>query len=288
MGFPASGRRVVWRDMVATRFRVVPSLVRVSWKANRPMRSFTARVVVVLALAACTREADRPVSGEILVAAAADLALAMPELTDAFHEQTGLNVIATLGSTGQLAQQIEAGAPIDVFLAADRIWVDRLQRADRLEDGTRAVYAYGVLVYMSQDETIVRSGLEGIRSSAVRRLAIANPEHAPYGRAAKQVLESVGMWADLDAKIVLAENARQTVQFVETKAVDAAIAPLSLMTDGRGYWTPISDSLHEPIEQTLAIPRSSAHKAEARRFAAFITSQEGQAILVRYRFVLPE
>ena len=164
MGFPASGRRVVWRDMVATRFRVVPSLVRAS-KANRPMRSFTARVVVVLALAACTREADRPVSGEILVAAAADLALAMPELTDAFHEQTGLNVIATLGSTGQLAQQIEAGAPIDVFLAADRIWVDRLQRADLLEDGTRAVYAYGVLVYMSRDETIVRSGLEGIRSA---------------------------------------------------------------------------------------------------------------------------
>jgi molybdate transport system substrate-binding protein len=244
-----------------------------------------AAAMLSLACAAC---APAPVeSPAILVAAASDLAAAMPELVRAFEETHDARVTATLGSTGQLAMQVLQGAPVDVFLSADAGWVDRLAAAGRLEPETRRVYAHGVLVLLVPGAAAPPAGVQELRQPRYARIALANPEHAPYGRAARQALERAGILDDVGARLVLAENVRQTVQFAETRAVDVSISALSLMDERRHRWRVVPAELHDPLTQTVAVVTGSRDPAAARQFAAFMTGERARSILRQYRFMLP-
>ncbi|MBR9990653.1 MAG: molybdate ABC transporter substrate-binding protein [Gemmatimonadetes bacterium] len=224
---------------------------------------------------------------EILVAAASDLAGAMPELAAAFEAESGVRVVATLGSSGQLAQQTLQGAPVDVFLSADAGWVDRLERAGRLADGTRAVYAMGVLVLLAGRDTSPPSAVEELARDQYSRIALANPEHAPYGIAARQALESAGIHETVQSRLILAENVRQAVQFAETRSVDVSLAALSLMDSVRHRWVRVPMDLHEPLAQTAAVIADRPHTDAARAFVVFLLGPRGREILLRYQFVLP-
>ena len=118
-------------------------------------------------------------------------------------------------------------------------------------------------------------------------MAIANPEHAPYGQAAREALQSVGVWEQVSPKLVFGENVRQTLQYAETGNVDAAIVALSLSINSKGRWVLISEKLHKPLNQALGVIRGTRHEAEAFRFASFVNSPQGRPIMRKYGFILP-
>jgi len=226
----------------------------------------------------------------LTVAAAADLTPAFQELGGLFTNQTGISVVFTFGSTGQLTQQIEQGAPVDVFAAANRSYIDELDSAGLLITDTVALYAQGrITLWTRADSPLTFSRIDDLTQDGVSRIAIANPEHAPYGVAAREALESAGLWEAVQSKLILGENIAQTMQYAETGNVDVAIVALSLSiaAGDEGRYVLIPAELHNPLDQALAVIGSTAHKAEARQFAAFVNSQAGREVMRRYGFVLP-
>jgi molybdate transport system substrate-binding protein len=248
---------------------------------------FVACAMLLLALAACDgRSAQRQ---ELLVGAASDLALAMPILAAAFEEETGIRMNVTLGSSGQLAQQVLQGAPIDVFMSADRLWVERLAEGGRTTDEHRAVYARGLLALVTSAHRPRRfESIDELAGADVRRVAIANPDHAPYGRAAREALQAAGAWETLGDRLVIAENVRQTLQFTGTGNVDAAIAALPLMGDDDSYWVEVPEALHTPLVQEAAAVLGRPMEPAAVEFLRFLTGPRGREILQRHRFILPD
>jgi len=253
-------------------------------RAGNPRRAFL--LLCGLALAAgCDRREGR---ADLLLAAAADLAPALPALAAAFESETGIRVTVTIGASGALAQQILHGAPVDVFASADRARIDEIARAGRVVQGTAAVYAYGRLALVTAGGVHVTS-IHDLAGPDVRRIAIANPESAPYGLAAQTALQRAGLWDSMQARIVIAENVRQTIQYVESGGVDVALTSLSLVrSDGRGRLLIVPDSLHEPLEQVLAVIAGRPHEREARALARFLTHGGGREILRGHGFALPD
>ncbi len=224
----------------------------------------------------------------LTISAAADLAPAFEEIGKEFTKQTAINVIFNFGSTGQLAQQIEQGAPVGLFAAANVAFVDQLEQQGLILPDTKAVYARGrITLWTRADNQLHVERIEDLAQPQVQRIAIANPDHAPYGIAARQALQSAGVWEAVQPKLVLAENIRQTLQYAETGDVDAAIVALSLSNLSAGRWALIPQELHQPIDQALAVIASTQHEQEARQFAAFVTGAEGRSILQKYGFTLP-
>ncbi|HEV2132118.1 MAG TPA: molybdate ABC transporter substrate-binding protein [Longimicrobiaceae bacterium] len=254
------------------------------------MRLFSRVPLLVLCLLAlptgCGFRSSAP--PEIVVAAASDLTFAFRELGERFEEETGTRVVFTFGSSGQLAQQILHGAPVDLFASANLRFVDELQGAGRLVPGTRAVYARGYLVLWTRADAIrVPERTEELAQPEFRRIAIANPQHAPYGVAAREALQSARLWEALQPRLVYGENIRQTLQFAESGNADVAIVALALALATEGRWTQVPEQLHQPLDQALAVVRGSANEAAARRFAALVTGEEGRAVLRRYGFGIP-
>jgi molybdate transport system substrate-binding protein len=198
-----------------------------------------------------------------------------------------VRVAVTLGSSGQLAQQTLQGAPVDVFLSADEVWVGRLEDAGRLVAGSRAVYANGVLVLLAGRLTTPPSSVTELAGAQYSRIALANPEHAPYGIAARQALESAGIHETVRSRLILAENVRQAVQFAETRSVDVSLAALALMDSTRHRWTRLPADLHKPLGQTAAVIAGRPHTDAAQAFVAFLLGPTGREILGRHHFVLP-
>lgn len=227
---------------------------------------------------------------EVLIAAAADLQFALPELIREFELQTGHTATVTLGGTGSLAAQIENGAPADLFFAADRSFIERLDQKGFVFEGTRAVYAGGYLVIApSPHAAFEPRSLSDLARPEVRTIAIANPDFAPYGRAAKQALESAGVWLQVQPKLVLAENIAQTFQFAQTGNADAAIVALSLALGVPGTrYTPIDERLHEPIVQEAAVVKNGKHPVQARQFLTFMSTPTARQIMKKYGFALPD
>jgi molybdate transport system substrate-binding protein len=221
----------------------------------------------------------------LTVSAAADLGPAFREIGSLFEEQTGIKTNFNVGSSGQLAQQIELGAPVDLFAAADVLRIDALEAKGRILPDTRKVYALGRIALWTRADSPLRiEHLEDLLRPEVRRIAIANPDHAPYGLAARQAMQSAGIWERLQDRLVLAENAQQTLQYAQTGNVDAAIVPLSLSNQGGGRWVLVPADLHRPIIQALAVIKGSAHEREARSFADFVTGPQGREVLAKYGF----
>lgn len=243
-----------------------------------------------LLLAACSLLAGacRVAAPSLTVSAASDLAPAFSEIGALFTERTGTAVVFNFGSTGQLAQQIEQGAPVDLFAAASASYVDPLESRGRILAGSRQIYAIGRLtVWTRADSPHQVSRIDDLARPEIRRIVIANPEHAPYGMAARQALESTGLWETLRPRLVFAENIRQAHQIAETGDVDAAILALSLSIGSNGRWRLVPEQLHKPLFQSLAIIQGTKREAEARSFVTFVNGTEGRAVMRRYGFVLP-
>lgn len=212
-------------------------------------------------------------AADLLVAGASDLAPLTTPLDQEFERLFHTRVRFTLASSGSLARQVENGAPFDVFLSADERTVKELAAAGHLEPDV-IIYATGRLGLWSKDGR-VRS-LEDLKKPGVIHLAIANPEHAPYGIAARKALEAQGMWREVQPKIVYGENVRQAMEFAESGNADAVITSWTLLI-GRGVLLPAE--WHDPIRQAGGVVKSSAQGGVARQFLKFLTSAEGRKIL---------
>lgn len=241
-------------------------------------------------LAACTPTAEPPATVTLTISAAADLTPAFQELGAQFTQETGIHLAFNFGSTGQLAQQIEQGAPVDVFAAANRAFVDDLSAAELVLPDTIALYARGRLTLWTRaDSPLTFETIQDVAQAGVQRVAIANPEHAPYGVAARETLQAAGLWEAVQPRLILGENIAQALQYAATGNVDVALVALSLSiaAGDEGRWTLLPEDLHNPIDQALAVVSRTAHPDEARQFAAYVNSQAGREVMRRYGFVLP-
>ena len=240
--------------------------------------------VTVFAPTACKQ--SQP-DGVIKISAASDLAVAFEEVGKAFTAKTGRKVQIDYGSTGQFSQQIIAGAPVDLFASADRKNVDKVVAAGKCDGATAAQYGVGRLVLWVKTGA-APTGLAGLTDPAFKRIAIANPDHAPYGMAARDALQKAGLWDSLQSRIVIGENIRATMQFAQTGNAEVAISALSLaLASKEGTYVEIPAAAHAVIDQTLVVCGKGAGVAGAKAFAAYVASTEGKAIMARFGFVAP-
>ncbi len=240
-----------------------------------------ALVLVASASGGCSGAPSR----ELVVSAASDLTGAMQELSASFSDDTGVKLVFNFGSSGQLAQQIEQGAPVDVFFSANRGYVDELVTAGLVDPADAAPYARGGLVVWTRDDGPPPiSRLSDLTDARFQRVAIANPDHAPYGVAAREALQSAGVWTAVKPKVVPAENVLQALQFAESGNADVAIVAASVAMDAGGNSVPVPDGTFTELIQTSAVMKASLHADDARRFVAFVRGADGQAILAAHGF----
>jgi molybdate transport system substrate-binding protein len=222
-------------------------------------------------------------TNELLVAAAADLTDVEPPLRQAFGRLTGVHIRFILGASGMLTRQIEQGAPYDVFLSADERFVSELVNEKKLEPDSVRTYAYGRLGLWSKSGSI--RDLQQLREARILHVAIANPAHAPYGVAARDLLKNMGLWQPLQPKLVYGETVRQALEYARSGNADAAITAWPLVYNRGGILLP--DTGQAPIRQAGGVVAGSPNAAAARRFLDFLTSDEGRRILETHGLGLP-
>jgi molybdate transport system substrate-binding protein len=222
------------------------------------------------------------------VAAAANLTDVFGEVGRAFKARTGVGVIFSYGSTAQLAQQIENGAPFDLFAAADTEHVDALVSRRQVTADSRAVYALGQLaLWVPKGEQSGVRELKDLAGQHVRFIAVAQPELAPYGQATIEALRNVGLWETVHPKLVYANSISQAKQLATSGNADAAFTAYSLVLHDRGTVLKIDPNLYHPIEQALAIVASSVRIEEAKQFRSFLLGAQGRTILAKSGYLLP-
>jgi len=236
----------------------------------------------------------------ITVAAASDLKFALPEVAAQYEKQTGNQVSITYGSSGNFYAQILNGAPFDLFFSADLDYPRQLEAAGLAEPGTLYQYGVGRLVLWVPKNSpvdVARRGWDALRDPAIRKIAIANPRHAPYGRAAVAALKNAGIYDEVEAKLVYGENISQAAQFVESGNADAGFLALALalsphLQQAGKYWI-VPAGAHPPLEQAVIMLKSSHNvdrfavthtKEAARAFLEFVKSPEGRALLEKHGF----
>ncbi len=231
---------------------------------------------------------------EITIAAASDLNFAFRELISEYETASGNQVKLTLGSSGNFFAQIQNGAPFDLYFSADISYPKKLEEAGLIVPGSLYRYAIGRIVLWTRHESPVdvTQGIAALRQSSAKTIAIANPRHAPYGRAAIATMEHFKMYDDVKDRLVLGENVSQTAQFVESGAADIGIIALSLalapaMSEKGTYWE-IPTEAHPPLEQGAVIVKASKRADSAKQFLEFMKSRQGVAIMKRYGFIAPE
>ena len=239
-------------------------------------------LLVALAAVGCGGRANVPARPELNVATAANLTRVFGELGGIFERETGIHVIFSFGATAQLAQQIEHGAPFDVFAAADTEHVDELARKDLILPSTRTIYARGKLVLWVPDARVPVEYIEDLARASVTHVAIANPQLAPYGRAAVETLHTLHLWETVQPKIVYGQSISITTQYAATGNADAAFTALALVHDSaRGRKIEVPEGLHAPLDQAMAVVRSTPKPDQARRFVEFISGEKAREILKR-------
>jgi molybdate transport system substrate-binding protein len=215
------------------------------------------------------------VAQEVIVAAAADLSPLQQPLSEAFHAQSGYSLRFSFGSSGMLARQIQNGAPFDVYLSANEEFVKDLSAGKRLIPNTVQVYATGRLGLWSENRNI--KSLKDLLDASVHSVAIANPQHAPYGQAARQFLRNSGVWDAIQPKLVLAENVRQAFEFARTGNAEATLTAWTLIFDRGGILLPVTG--YSSLVQSGGVVAGCSNERAARAFMRFLTSPQGQKIL---------
>lgn len=256
-----------------------------------PRRFFVSLFVFVLVLAVglAARAEEPPI-----VAAASDLQFALPEVVSAFERETGASVRLTFGSSGNFARQIRQGAPFQIYLSADESYVEQLAR-DGLTQDEGTLYALGRIVIVVppgsplEPDGSLQDLKQALAEGRVKKFAIANPEHAPYGRRAEEALRHAGLWNGIEDKLVLGENVSQAAQFALSGSTDGGIIAYSLALSPKiakaGRSALIPDSFHEPLRQRMVLLKGAG--ATARQFFSYLQGKAARAILKKYGFLLP-
>jgi molybdate transport system substrate-binding protein len=254
------------------------------------------RFLLLLLLYACAMLAASPAAAAQPpnIAAASDLKFALEEIAAAFTRASGEKVALTFGSSGNFARQIRQGAPFAMFLSADEALVEGLVR-DGFTQDDGDLYAIGRIVYFAPagsplvPDADLASLKRAVLAGRIGRFAIANPEHAPYGRAAREALQSAGIWEAIGPRLVLGENVSQAAQFAAAGGADGGIFAYSLALSpavrSKGRYVLIPDTAHKPLRQRMVLLKGAGPAAE--RFYAFVKSPEARAIFDRYGFTLP-
>jgi molybdate transport system substrate-binding protein len=232
---------------------------------------------------------------EINVAAAADLSSALQEVANNYEKRTGVTVKLSFGASGTLTQQLQNGAPFDIFFSADMDYPRQLIAGGQAESATLYRYAVGRLVlWVPKDSPldVEHKGMDVLLDPSVKKIAIGNPQHAPYGRAAAATLRHYGLYEKVSDRLVLGENIAQAAQFVESGnaqvgfvALAHAIAP-AMQGKGR-YWVVPADA-YPPLDQGAVLISHSPHQQDAAAFLEYVKSPETAVVLKRYGFSLPE
>jgi molybdate transport system substrate-binding protein len=257
------------------------------------MRKKTTKLAVMALLAlACMRAAAA--QQEVRVAAAADLNFALEDLAGQFSKQTGTTVLASYGSSGNFFSQLQNGAPFDLFFSADIGYAQKLDAAGLGEPGTLYEYAVGRIVIWAPADAkvdVAKLGWKALLDPSIQKIAIANPEHAPYGRAAVAAMQKAGIYEQLKPKLVYGENISQAAQFVQSGNAQAGIVAMSLavspaMKEGKRWLIPAE--MHPTIEQAAIVLKNAKNKEQAKAFLEFVKSPAGRATLTKYGFTFQE
>ena len=272
---------------MTSRISAMTKISKVPWFMFPRLRLLFAR----LALLATVLLSPPALAGSLTIAAASDLRFALDEVVEQFKaDRPGEDIKVIYGSSGKLFAQIANGAPFDLYFSADIAYPRELEQKGLTAGPTRP-YAVGRIVLWSLDASLANTPLQDLPGAGMRRFAIANPRHAPYGMRAREALAHQGVWEALQPRLVLGENIAHTAQFVDSGAAEAGIVALSLvlappMAD-KGAWTLIPDTWHEPLEQGHVITRRAADNPLAAAFDHYMDSEPARTIMRRHGFVLP-
>lgn len=234
---------------------------------------------------------DQKANSEVSVAAAADLSTALKEVGDSYERKTGVKIKLSFGASGALAQQIENGAPFDLFFSADMDYPRQLIAAGAADGAS--LYSYGIgklILWVPLDSPldVARQGVNVLLDPSVKKIAIANPQHAPYGRAAVAALRHFGIYDRVADRLVLGENVSQAAQFVESGNAQAGFVALAHAIApemrGKGKHWEIPPDAYPPLTQGVVLLSRSRHKNEAEAFLAYIRSKEVAELWKRYGF----
>lgn len=264
--------------LLPTRFRLTVFCCLLAWSAG----------------CGVANASSEQVSAVPAVAAAADLKFVLPQIALDFERASGRKLRLSFGSSGVFARQIVQGAPFELFFSADESYVELLQRNHRAMDAGK-LYALGRLALFIPNGSHLQADrnlndlVAAARDGRLKRLAIANPEHAPYGRAAREALQRAGVWEALENKLVLGENAAQAAQFAASGSAQAGIVPLSLARApefaGRGAFATLPENWHTPLRQRMVLIQGAGETAQL--FYTFMQTPAVRAILARYGFASP-
>ena len=230
----------------------------------------------------------------VTVAAASDLVYCVEQLNAAFARiRPTADVTTSVGSSGTFFAQIRNGAPFDVYLSADMNFPRRLIAEKAADANSLTPYAIGrIVVWTMRPDLDISAGIRSLASPAVSRVAIANPEHAPYGQAAKAAMQNAGIWKDVESKVVTAQNIAQARQFVQTGNAEIGIIALSLAMapamKGIGQYVLVPEEAHPRLEQGAVLTNQGAQNPAARAYMDFLKSRQARLIFEKYGFVLPK
>jgi molybdate transport system substrate-binding protein len=254
-----------------------------SWKTVIKHLGFTVALLTA-AVGARGQSAGR----EVTVAAAANLNEVFQALGPRFQSATGIHPVFSFASTAQLALQIENLAPYDVYAAADVEHVEQLEKKGLLLPGSRAIYATGILaLWIPPGSAAKIDRLDELAGPGIKVIAIANPDLAPYGLAARETLQHMGIWSRVQARVVYAENINMAKQYGATGNADAVFTAYSLVLKEKGRVIQVDEQLHNPISQGLGIVTASKHLDTARQFVDFLLQGKGRDILGNSGYRLP-
>lgn len=250
---------------------------------------------LVLATSTPTVADDKGSTKEITVAAAADLSAALKEIAAGYEKQTGVRVNLSFGASGALTQQIQNGAPFDVFFSADMDYPRQLISAGDADGPTLFRYAVGKLVLWAPADSpldLEHKGMHVLLDPTVKKISIANPQRAPYGRAAVAALKHAGLYERVSDRLVTGENVSQAAQFVESGnaqvgfvALAHALAPAM---KGKGKYYEIPAEAYPALDQGVVVISRSTHKKEAAAFVEYIRTKEVAAVFRTFGFTVPE
>ncbi len=249
------------------------------------------RTRIILLLLAATFASTTLASEKITIVAASDLKGCLDEVAANFRKaHAGAEIEVVYGSSGKFKTQIEQGAPFDLFFSADIAFPRELLNAN-LAVGEVHSYATGRLVLWSKTIDASTLKVADLTRADIQKIAIANPQHAPYGKRAEEALRASGVWEQVESKLVYGENIAQTAQFADSGNAQVGIIALSMVLGpemaGKGSYNLVPETLHEPLEQAFVITRRAADNTLAKAFADYVGSGQTRAVMVRYGFVLP-